>query len=234
MASMDMKLRAISSLEHKDFIGIPDLEILPNSLCVTFTDDPDIEYKYCVTYGKIISSQNDFMYFVGTWYPDQKGYVLLHPDSESVRVHPKEQGDKYQKRAHTCLRRIENLSTEDYQTFLIDFRRFINDHENQMHFKLFTGKKLCAKVPILYRNQTPYMPGTIFEVEKVVDYAKQLDFEGHNAIFESTGWDEGIRLVMQAIVNKKYQKVAIQVDLSVLYLLFDPMDEDGSVIRLNG
>ena len=105
-------------------------------------------------------------------------------------------------------------------------------------FKFSKGMLLKAKVPIVYRNDNVYAPGTVFEVVKVVDYSKTLSFEFHNDIFNKVGCDKGVQLKVRGKDNNTFD---IQVDCAVVYALFDLYDafskntitinSDGHIIK---
>ena len=104
----------------------------------------------------------------------------------------------------------------------------------------FEGLRLRAKAPVPFVEENPYLPekvyiegyfpaGTVCTLisavcsQKIDPYGKQVSDYCHAAALRYTGKDNG---------EVDDTEVIFHVDLSCLFLLFDPIDKAGNVIPL--
>lgn len=107
----------------------------------------------------------------------------------------------------------------------------------------FEGLRLRAKVPIPFVEENFYLPqkvyvegyfpvGTVFTFQEAVCSKKQNPFGDQiNDYCHAAALVYSNRL-NGASADDEEQKIIFHVDLSALFLLLDPIDETGTIIKL--
>jgi len=220
---------------------------LPNntrSILAYFKDDNG--KKFCLTVGAFQLEGKEY-YGFGVATKDGEKYAIKDLDNERIPIFCADNADEKQKKnfevkmKNAIMRSVRSVKfkSADFQEFLNDLKKLCeNIFKSELKglvkmnydFKFAQGTLLKAKVPIVYRNEKAYMPGTIFEVVKCYDYGKKIVDDVHQTTFSQVGWDKGLKLKVHG--NEK-KTADIQVECAVVYALFDLYDEAiGNIVTV--